>query len=153
MSKTTVLSVEPGSEEDNRTAPSECRAAGGSAVRSRGAGGLRSLTTAFPRRPTQQLFSNQPALVLRAPILGSLGPTSAGPSARQQPEPSLRPLRVQRSPETSLRRVFAQSLIHPSQPLSPAGRALPRCPSSPFHLPRLLRPLLPPISTPLSSPP
>ena len=152
MSKTTVLSVEPGSEEDNRTAPSE-RAAGGSAVRSRGAGGLRSLTTAFPRRPAQQLFSKQPALVLRAPILGSPGPTSAGPSARQQPEPSLRPLRVQRSPETSHRRVFIQSLIPPSQPLSRAGPALPCCPSSPFHLPRLLRPLLPPISTPLSSPP
>ena len=125
---------------------SEWRAGGGSAVRSR-AGGPRRLTTAFPRRPTQRLVCTKPALVLRAQTLGSPG------LARQQPEPSLRPLHEQRSPETSRRRVFARSLSLPSQPLSRAGRALPGCPSSPFHLPRLLRPLLPQISTPLSSPP
>lgn len=59
-------------------------AGGGSAVRSR-VGDPRRLTRAFPCSPTQLLVSVQPTLVLRAEILASPGPASAGPSARQQP--------------------------------------------------------------------
>lgn len=74
-------------------------------------------------------------------------PFSPPTAPRQASAPSAEQREAQKSP------VFARSLSPSLQPLYPAGPALPGGPSSPFHLPRLLRPLLPPISTPLSSPP
>lgn len=120
MSKTTVLSVEPGSDEDNQTTPLESRAGGGYAVRSQ-TGGHRRLTRARPLCPSKIWFPLNPH--------SSSGPKFWVPRVL---------LLLALQPANSPRRASAPSVSRESHK-PPSARSWPRI--SPF----LRSPSLPPV--------
>lgn len=137
MANAKVPSVEPGLKRTTRPLHLEWRAGGVSALRFR-VGDPRHLTRALPCGHTRLLFSSQHTWCSRPRswvdwVLPLLAPQRANSRSRASAPSGSR--ETQKSPSAR----SSPSLSPPSQSY-PADPARPGCPSSPFHLPRLLRP-------------
>lgn len=149
MTNAKVRGVEPRLRRTTRPLRLEQRAGGVSALRFRG-GDPRLLTRAFPCGHAQLLSSSQHTSCSKPKSWGDgVSPLLALQRANSRSRASAPSASRETQKSPSAR--SSPSLSPPPQS-SPADPARPGCPSSPFHLPRLLRPLLPPISTPSSSP-